>query len=153
MDRTPAFDIFRAGYAAVEAALADSTEAALDRRPADGSWSAREVVHHLADSETMAYIRLRRLIAEDGPVIQGYDEPIWAERLHYERPISTSLALIKAVRASSLELLESLTETEFAREGTHTESGPFSVERWLRIYTGHAADHADQIRKARTGGA
>jgi hypothetical protein len=151
MDRTPAFDTFRAGYAAVEAALEGITEAELDRRPADGSWTAREVVHHLADSEAMAYIRLRRLIAEDNPTIQGYDEPVWAQRLHYGRPIAASLAVLAGVRAASLELLESLSEAEFAREGTHSESGRYTVEGWLRIYTRHAAEHADQIRRARTG--
>jgi hypothetical protein len=108
-------------------------------------------VHHLADSEAMAYIRLRRLIAEDGPVIAGYDEPVWAQRLHYDRPIATSLAVLKAVRSASLELLESLGEAEFAREGTHSESGQYTVEGWLRIYARHAADHADQIRRARSG--
>ena len=151
MDRTPDFDIFRAGSAAVDAALDGITEAELDRRPPDGSWTAREVVHHLADSESMAYIRLRRVIAEDNPVIAGYDEPTWAQRLHYERPIATSLAVIHAVRAASLELLQSLTEAEFARESTHTESGRYTVEGWLRIYARHAASHADQIRRARAG--
>jgi len=149
MDRTSQFAIYRAGAAAVEAALAGLTEAELDRRPADGSWSAREVVHHLADSETMAYIRLRRLIAEDNPLIGGYDEPVWAQRLHYDRPIATSLAVLTSVRAASLALLESLSEAEWAREGTHSETGRYTVEGWLGIYTRHAAEHADQIRRAR----
>jgi hypothetical protein len=151
MDRSREFDIYRAGAAAVESALAGITEMELDRRPTDGSWSAREVVHHLADSESMAYIRLRRLIAEDNPRIQGYDEPVWAQRLHYDRPIAASLAVLKAVRAASLELLEVLSEDEFGREGTHSESGAYTVQGWLRIYTRHAADHADQIRRARAG--
>ena len=109
------------------------------------------VVHHLADSEAMAYIRLRRLIAEDDPQIQGYDEPEWARRLHYDRPIDASLAVLRAVRAASLELLRSLTEDEWARTGTHTESGAYSVERWLGIYAEHSHEHADQIRRARRG--
>jgi hypothetical protein len=107
------------------------------------------VVHHLADSEATAYVRLRRLVAEDEPVILGYDEPEYARRLHYERPIATSLAVLRAVRAASLELLESLTPAEWTRTGTHSESGPYSVERWLGIYAAHAHDHAAQIREAR----
>ena len=107
------------------------------------------MIHHLADSEAMAYIRLRRLLAEDTPVIRGYDEPEWARRLHYDRPIEASLAVTAAVRASSLELLETLTPAEWARTGTHSESGAYGVERWLRIYAGHTHEHADQIRKAR----
>jgi hypothetical protein len=99
----------------------------------------------------MAYIRLRRLIAEDDPLIQGYDEPEWARRLHYDRPIEPSLALLHAVRAASLQLLQSLADDEWRRTGTHTESGPYSVERWLGIYAAHPREHAEQIRAARSG--
>ena len=51
----------------------------------------------------MAYVRLRRLIAEDAPVIAGYDEPEWARRLHYERPIERPSRSSRrcAARASS----------------------------------------------------
>lgn len=148
-DRRALMDRYRAGADEVEAALTGATDDDLDRRPADGGWSARQVVHHLADSETMAYTRLRRLIADDEPMIQGYDEPRWAERLHYDRPIADALAVVRAVRAASLGLLEALTATEWERRGTHSESGPYSVDDWLRIYASHCRDHAAQIRGAR----
>ncbi len=148
-DRQALLDRFRGGADAVDAALAGITEDELDRRPGGDAWSAREVVHHLADSEATAYIRLRRLIAEDEPQIQGYDEPRYARRLHYDRPIQSSLAVLRAVREASLELLESLTDAEWARTGTHTESGAYSVDRWLEIYASHSHDHANQIREVR----
>jgi hypothetical protein len=150
-DRAALVDRYRAGVADLEAALAGATDADLDRPQPAGEWTARQVVHHLADSESMAYIRLRRLIAEDEPVIHGYDEPEWARRLHYDRPAAASLAVVTAVRAASLQLLESLTPGEWERTGTHSESGPYSVEGWLEIYAGHTHDHADQIRRARSG--
>jgi hypothetical protein len=153
MDRTALLDRFRTGYDDVIDALADIDPEELDRRPPDGGWSAREVAHHLADSEATAYIRLRRLIAEDNPTIVGYDEEEFARRLHYERPIEPSLAILQGVRSSSLQLLESLTPDEWERAGTHTESGAYTVDDWLRIYAGHSHDHADQIRRGRRGGA
>lgn len=149
MEREALLDRFRTGYADVEAALAGITEAELDRPAPDGGWTARQVAHHLADSEATAFVRLRRLIAEDEPVIGGYDEPEYARRLHYDRPIGSSLAVLSAVRAASLDLLGSLTAAEWDRQGTHSESGAYSVADWLRIYAAHAHDHADQIRAAR----
>jgi hypothetical protein len=151
-ERTALIERYRTGTADVEAAVAGVTEEELDRPPADpDSWSARQVAHHLADSEAMAYIRLRRLLAEDSPVIAGYDEPEWARRLHYDRPIASSLAVLAAVRAASLQLLESLTPDEWTRSGTHSDSGPYAVDDWLEIYAEHSHDHAAQIRAARGG--
>lgn len=152
MDRTAYLQRFRIGMDDITAALAGITDTELDRAAPDGGWSPRMVVHHLADSEATAYIRLRRLIAEDRPVIIGYDEELFSRRLHYERPIATSLAVLAAVRAASLALLESLTPEEWLRAGTHSESGPYSVETWLRTYADHPRDHAAQIRTARNGG-
>ena len=149
MSREELLAKFRTGYSDVEKALAGATDAELDRPAADDGWTARQVVHHLADSEATAYVRLRRLVAEDQPQIVGYDEPEYARRLHYERPIASSLAVLKAVRDASLELLESLTSDEWERSGTHSESGAYSVDRWLEIYAAHSHDHAEQIRAAR----
>jgi len=149
LDRSTLLDRFRAGYGEVAAALAGITDAGLDHPAPDGGWTARQVVHHLADSEATAYVRLRRLIAEDDPLIQGYDEPEYARRLHYDRPIASSLAVLRGVRAASLDLLGSLTPAEWGRSGTHAESGAYSVDRWLEIYAGHSHEHADQIRVAR----
>ncbi len=134
--RSELIERYRDGYRVVAEAVLDLTDGQLDRRPADGGWSARRVVHHLADSEMMSAIRLRRLIAEERPAIQGYDEMEFAERLYYDaRPIAASLDALKAARATSLEILERLTEAEWARAGTHSESGAYfggDVARDLR---------------------
>jgi hypothetical protein len=150
MNRTDLLDRYRTGYRAVTDSLEGITAEELDRAPADGGWTARQVVHHLADSEATAYVRLRRLIAEDDPLIVGYDEEQFARRLHYDRPIESSLQVLGAVRAASLDLLGSLSPEEWDRTGTHSEAGPYSVSRWLEIYAGHSHDHADQIRAARS---
>jgi hypothetical protein len=152
MERQELLERYRDGYAAVERALEGVTDDELDRPGPDGGWSARQVAHHLADSEARAFVRLRRLIAEDEPVILGYDEPEYARRLHYDRPIGSSLGVLRTVREASLELLEALTPDEWERSGTHPESGAYSVDEWLRIYAGHSHDHAAQIRDAREGG-
>jgi hypothetical protein len=140
---------FRAGADEVDAALAGAGDADLDAMPPDGGWTARMVIHHLADSESNSYVRVRTLLAEDEPRIQGYDEAGFARRLHYDRPVETSLAVFRAVRASTAELLDRLGDEDWNRAGTHSESGAYSMDDWLEIYAAHAFDHADQIRRAR----
>jgi hypothetical protein len=103
------------GPRAVEQALARIGETGLDRRGDGEEWTPRQIVHHLADSETISAIRLRRLIAEDRPEIVGYDEPEYARRLYYDRPIGPSLDAVKAARASTATILERLTEEEWRR--------------------------------------
>jgi hypothetical protein len=137
------------GYRVVAEALTKITPEELDAKPSPEKWSTREIVHHLADSETTAAIRFRRLLAEDRPAIQGYDQEEFARRLHYDRPYEASLDLFRAVRASTAELMGCLTESEWLREGTHSEVGRYGLDTWLRIYAQHAHRHAEQIRTAR----
>ena len=143
---------YKAGHAAVLEALEGISEDELDVEPSADAWSARKVVHHLADSEMTSAIRLRQLLAEDSPTIQAYDEMEFARRLFYDtRPIQPSLDALRAARLATSDILEQLDDDDWARSGTHEESGPYSVETWLQIYAAHAHDHADQIRRARHG--
>ncbi len=141
---------FNDGYRVVAEALAGATDEQLDARPAPGKWSAREVVHHLADSEMTAAARLRLLVATDNPQILGYDQEQFARRLFYDRPIGASLDAFKAARRATGEILERMTDADWARAaGTHTEHGPYTADRWLQIYAAHAHGHAEQILVAR----
>jgi hypothetical protein len=137
------------GYRVVAEALVKITPEELDTPPAPGKWTPRQIVHHLADSEMTAAVRFRLLLAEDRPAIKGYDQDLFASRLHYERPHEASLELLRAARAATVELLGCLEEADWLREGTHSEVGRFGLDTWLRIYAPHAHRHADQIRVAR----
>jgi hypothetical protein len=135
-------------FLALVHSLADSE---LDLKDNEG-WSPRQVIHHVADSEAQSYARLRRLIAEPGTPIQGYDEGKWAENktLGYaDTDVTASIAVFTAVRKSSLDLLLRLTETQLDNKGIHTESGEYSVRNWIETYTKHPLDHAAQIQKQR----
>ena len=138
------------GYDEVVSALNDFPAESLGARPIPGKWSAREIVHHLGDSETTSAVRIRRLLAEDNPLIQGYDQDHFATRLRYnERDMAPALEAFRYARASTVPLLEIMTEEDWQRAGTHTESGAYGAEDWLRIYAAHAHNHASQIRRLR----
>ena len=95
----------------------------LDKADKEG-WTPRQVIHHLADSEAQSYSRLRRLIAEPGSLIQGYDENKWAEssKLGYKsEDVQSSLEVFKAVRQASYELIKRLSEKDLEIEGTRSE--------------------------------
>ena len=128
--------------------ISELTPGDLDKSDSEG-WTPRQVIHHMADSEAQSYARLRRLIAEPGTIIQGYDEGTWAETetLGYKSsPVAASIAVFAAVRESSYQLLLRLEESQLDNQGTHSESGAYSIRDWIRSYTNHPIDHAEQIR-------
>jgi hypothetical protein len=140
---------YKDGCRVVAEALEGATEAELDARPASNKWSAREIAHHLADSEMVSAIRLRLLLAQDRPTVQAYDQEEFARKLYYNRPIDSAVQVFQVVRRATAEILERMTDAEWSREGMHSEHGRYTIERWLEIYGDHAFHHADQISRAR----
>jgi hypothetical protein len=141
---------YRAGVDEVVKALDGFPAAHLAAHPLPGKWSAAEIVHHLADSEMMSAMRLRKLLTEAYPVIQAYAQDDWAQRLRYEeRPLAPAIAAFRAARETTAQLLDSMTEEDWRRHGWHTESGAYHAERWLEIYAEHAHGHAAQILRLR----
>jgi hypothetical protein len=139
---------YEKGAALLRAAWERVPEAARKWRPAPEKWSAHEVVIHCADSETYAATRIRLLIGEKAPVIVGYDQEAWARTFDYHaQPPDRALSTVAAVRTGTLPILRSLAEADWAKEGRHTESGPYNACDWLKSYGSHLTNHAKQIER------
>ena len=147
-ERTELIARYKEGYNEVSRALEAFPADSLTAHPIAGKWSAAEIVHHLADSETTSGLRLRRLLVEDHPLIQGYDQDAYAAGLNYNRrDIAPSLEAFRAARATAAQLFEFMNDDDWHREGTHSESGSYTAEDWLKIYGAHAHNHAAQISR------
>ena len=147
-ERAALIERYARGPALLKAALAKVPREALQWRPAPTRWSAHEIIVHCADSETNAHARLRYLLAEQEPVIEGYDQDRWARQLDYHAlPLEPALATVEAVRANTVPILKRMTDPDWRRIGRHTESGPYAVEDWLAIYAEHLEKHSRQIER------
>ncbi len=142
---------YKDGVRVVSEALKTISEKELDTR-LPGKWSIREIVHHLADSEMVAAVRLRRVVAEDRPGLRATDLTGYVGRLYYNRPVQGSLDLFRAVRGSTAEILDRMTEGDWAREGVLGDGGRYTAEKWLEIFAKHAETHAAQIARTRKAG-
>jgi len=141
---------YQKGYDEVAGSLQGFPSNLLTAQPIAEKWSAAEIVHHLADSETTGGLRLRRLLVEDHPLIQAYDQEAFAARLHYNQlDIAPALDAFRCARATTAQLFALMSDEDWQREGTHSESGSYTAEDWLRIYAVHAHNHATQIRRLR----
>ena len=150
-ERRPLIEQYATGYDAVERSLAEFPAGQLTARPIEGKWTACEIVHHLADSEMRAAVRLRQLLAEDDPQIQAYDQDDYAARLRYNErtDISAALEALRSARATTAQIVARMTDGDWQRAGQHPEHGRYSAEDWLRIYAAHAHGHASQIDRLR----
>ena len=109
---------YKKGVEDVHDALRNITETELDFRRAPGKWTTREIIHHLADSETTSGIRLRKLLVERQPYIQAYDENVFATKLQYaKRPIEPALKAFEAAIENTAQILGLMGEEDWERGG------------------------------------
>lgn len=140
----------RRGAELVAVSITGAAGSEFDFVPEPGKWSIRQIVAHLSDSEIAAAMRLRRIIAEDNPRLEAYDQDAWANNLDYgRRKPSQALETFRRIRAENYELLKELPEAVFDRVGLHSERGPLTLKRLTQLIAEHAESHAAQLRARR----
>jgi uncharacterized damage-inducible protein DinB len=143
-------DAYLDGPVQLRRAVADMSATQLEARPVPGKWSTLEVVCHLVDSEQAWCHRMKRVIAEERPLLIGYDESRFTATLHYhDRDLKTELALIEGMRAQMALELRSLPEAAWARNGVHSERGLITLEEMLEAEVEHVPHHIAQIIEKR----
>lgn len=148
-DRDP-LEVLAGTPDAIGTILADLHDASLQTPEAPGKWSITMVVRHLVDSDLVWANRLRKMVAEDEPRIAGFDQDLWADRLHYERErIGVVLPEFRAVRELNVRFLRELTDEELERRAVHSERGTETVAHMMRMYAGHDIAHLRQIERVR----
>ncbi len=140
----------RRGAELVAVSITGAAGSEIDYAPAPGQWSIRQIVAHLSDSEMVAAMRLRQIIAEENPKLEAWDQNAWAVNLDYaRRKPSQSLETFRRIRAENYELMKELPETAFERAGIHSERGRITLKQLLQLIAEHAEGHAAQLRARR----
>lgn len=128
----------------LEKAVRSHSAEVLNRRPAPGKWSVREVLCHLADCEVVFAFRLRQALAEQHHVIQPFDQDRWAETYaSYEAPAAS--AVFSALRSWNLAFLAGLKPEAFAKTLNHPERGDMTLQTVVETMAGHDVNHLRQI--------
>jgi hypothetical protein len=116
-------------------------------KPSPRDWSIHEIVVHIADSEANSFVRCRRLIAEPGSVVMGYDQDVWAVKLAYhDQSIEDALELFRWLRLTSYRLIKGLPDGVWSNTVVHSENGTITMDDWLITYERHIPDHIEQMK-------
>lgn len=146
-ERQKRIESYGRAYDRLTAALHDFPREMWAYRPEPDDWTIHEILVHIADSEANSYVRCRRLIAEPGSEVLGYDEAGWARRLDYHgQAPQVALELFRHLRHSTYLLIRSLPESVWSHTVIHSESGRMTFDDWLHTYERHVPEHIAQMR-------
>jgi hypothetical protein len=147
-ERNEKIELYGRGHDLLIEMLKDIPQEMWKFKPDAKEWSVHEVLVHLADSETNAALRARKLIVEPGGTLMGYDQDKWTVELDYhEQSYEDSLEIVRLARKTTYELLKKQPDEVFEHFVKHPEyEEPYTFENWLNIYSGHIPGHIEQIR-------
>lgn len=135
------------------AALLDGlSEAALERRPADGGWAIRHVITHLRDAQLLVDYRIQLMLAEDNPRLEAKAVFEWATQAG-ERPeaVQEIFAAYRASRRNTLANLERTPLVDWWRSGRHQEFGVVTILQQASYFAMHELTHLPQLETLRQG--
>jgi len=149
-ERNEKIEQYGRGFDLLTAALAEVPREAWMFKQSPAEWSVHEIIVHMADSESMAALRVRKLIVEPDSMLMAYEEARWADALNYlGQSADDALQVIKMARQTTYNLLKTLPEDVFANSVTHPEySEPYTFDKWLNIYSRHIPDHVEQLKRS-----
>jgi hypothetical protein len=147
-ERDEKIELYGRGVDLLTEALKDIPREMWQFKPAPTEWSVHEIIIHLADSESNAALRARKLMVEPGGTIMGYDQDKWAVELNYhDQSWEDALETVRLVRKTTYALLKRQPEEVFTHALKHPEyEDPYTFEKWLKIYSGHIPAHIEQIK-------
>ncbi|MEX2234945.1 MAG: putative metal-dependent hydrolase [Cyclobacteriaceae bacterium] len=131
----------------IEAIIKKFSAKDLETTYREGGWSARQVLHHVADSHTNAYIRFKWALTENTPVIKAYNEKLWAETPEVKLDPILSLNLLKALHAKWVALLKAIAPADLQKEYIHPETKKnVRLDRLIAMYAWHGDHHLGHLK-------
>jgi uncharacterized damage-inducible protein DinB len=150
MDRKALIESYAAGPRQLREAVAGMSRSDLLAHPIPGRWNTLQVVCHLADFEPVYADRMKRVLAEEKPLLLAGDPNQFAARLAYDqRDLEEELAVVEATRRQMVRILNQLSADDFARVGQHSVDGPISLEELLTRIAKHVPHHLQFIEEKR----
>lgn len=146
-------EAYRDAPARLARALDGVREEDLRTRAIPGKWAIQEIALHVADSELVGAVRVRKVLAEKRPELPGYNQELFATGLDY---IGRDAAFRRAalhgfrnLRETTGAFFDSAAPGDWKREGIHPIFGALTLRQLLEMYADHGERHIGQILELR----
>lgn len=123
-------------------------EEQLNKKYREGSWTVRQLVHHIADSQLNMYQRLKLALTDDNPTVPPFDQEKWAALPDNELPVESSIRMLEGLNERIVALGQHVTDEELGRVFTHETNGEISVATKLAKLCWHEEHHLEHIKIA-----
>ena len=132
----------------LKALVSKFTSSQLEKNYRPEGWTARQIIHHIADSHMNAYVRVKLTLTENNPTIKPYDQDTWANLEDGKNaPVEISLTLIDALHQRWAYLLRSLTNADLQKKYIHPEyNREFKLDELLALYAWHGRHHYEHLK-------
>ncbi|MGE7946266.1 DinB family protein [Lysinibacillus sp. NPDC093688] len=138
------------GYTMLREAIEGLTEEELRYKPSPDKWSIHQILIHVTDSEISSTSRLKKVLAEDAPLLISFDQEAWANNLGYDLlDREQHLLLFKLLRSSMQPILDHLTSEQSKRVGVYVDQAQFTFKQLLEFRVQHVRNHLDQIERVK----
>jgi uncharacterized damage-inducible protein DinB len=127
--------------------FAQITEDQSNYRYAEGKWSLKEVLGHIADTERIMSYRLLRIARGDGTPLPGFDENEFVRGADFDA--STLAELLddyNLVRKATLSLLRGISDKALSRRGT-VSNKEITANALAYIIAGHELHHIAVVKE------
>ena len=143
-------DQFEAGGSELRKAVAGLSREQLLAHPVAGTWSIQEIIIHLMDSDLIGVDRMKRVAAEHNPLLIGYNESEFINKLHPElQDAQIAIDILDLNRKLFAKVLRALPDATFEKAGIHNEVGRLTLATLVTKYVGHLNHHLKFISDKR----
>lgn len=124
------------------------SELDLNKTYHDESWTVRQLVHHIADSQLNMYLRLKLALTDQNPIIPTFNQEKWAVLPDTELPVESSIKMLEGINERVVFLGSRLTDEDLTRTFTLQDAGEITVATKLAKLAWHEEHHLAHIKLA-----
>ncbi|HEY0007385.1 MAG TPA: DinB family protein [Tepidisphaeraceae bacterium] len=147
---TPLIQEYAQGGMLLRRSISGLSEEEIKSAPIEGQWSFQQLVIHVADAEQAFAFRVKKILAEEKPTLEAWNENLFAARLAYfHQSVEDAVTSVEVTRRQLVRILQQTPAESFERTGIHAERGVLTAHQIVQLATDHLLHHLKFVHDKR----